>query len=490
MNNPTTLLVGEDTSLIRFLSEAVHSSRDSAFEVVPRLEDVRGKAANENLAIVIVHLRESDDIRDVARLREYLTQCGSAAALLIVCDRYRASQARDSLLFGAIDFLPRPLDFNQVVFLIEIQILRILRRRGLCAVTKPTPCERATRTLGSGETFLYTPNSLGERVANMVRRVAPISSTVLLGGETGSGKSRMARLIHDLSPRHNKPFLVVNCGALSGSLIESEMFGHAKGAFTGADALHIGKFAEAGDGTLFLDEIDTIPPPIQAKLLRAVEERVFEPVGSNKTQTMRARLIVASNRPLEQEVKDGRFRSDLYFRLNVISIELPPLRAQGREVIQELSGEFLETFSRQSRRAFVGMTQEVLQALTTYHWPGNVRELRNVIERAVALSDGEAIGLVDLPAHVSIIGEVSSQQTASPSLELISMRRHLSSRAESKEDDEIRLISEALERHGNNRRRAAADLGISRMTLYNKLHKYHQDAPSILYRHSPAMIPA
>ena len=359
------------------------------------------KAANDDLAIVIVHLREGDDIREVARLREYLTQCGSPAALLIVCDRYRASQARDSLLFGAIDYLPRPLDFNQVAFLIEMQVLRILRRSGLNEVRSP-PRRRRASDPGIRRNISVYLQFPGERVAKMVRRVAPLSSTVLLGGETGSGKSRLARLIHELSPRHEKPFLAVNCGALSASLIESEMFGHAKGAFTGADAIHIGKFAEAGDGTLFLDEIDTLPPPLQAKLLRAVEERVFESVGSNKTQSMRARLIVASNRPLEQEVKEGRFRSDLFFRLNVISIDVPPLRGQGREVIHELSREFLAIFSRQSQRKFVGMTPEVFEALAAYQWPGNVRELRNVIERAVALSNGETIGLLDLPGQISL----------------------------------------------------------------------------------------
>ena len=324
----------------------------------------------------------------------------------------------------------------------------------------------------------------------MVRRVAPLSSTVLLGGETGSGKSRLARLIHELSQRKDKPFLVVNCGALSASLIESEMFGHAKGAFTGADAVHVGKFTEVGDGTLFLDEIDALPPPLQAKLLRAVEERVFEPVGSNKSQSMRARLIVASNRPLEQEVKDGRFRSDLFFRLNVISIDVPPLRAQGCEVIHELSRFFLEIFSRESKRAFDGMTPEAVRALTAYHWPGNVRELRNIIERAVALSDGQTIGLPDLPGQIASLATGKNQPSAVVSSHPVSAQHSLSLSTDTRQQDEIRRITEALERHGNNRRRAAADLGISRMTLYNKLHKYHRDAPAMLYRHSPAMFGA
>ena len=208
------------------------------------------------------------------------------------------------------------------------------------------------RSLGLSKPFLYTPNSTGEHLANMIRRVAPLPSTVSLGGETGSGKSLLARLIHELSPRRDMPFLAVNCGALTSSLIESELFGHVKGAFTGAEAVNVGKFAAAGEVTLFLDEIDTLPLSLQAKLLRAVEERCFEPVGSNKTQPMRARLIVASNRPLELEVKAGRFRSDLFFRLNVVSLEAPPLRERGSAPsTHQLSLRFLAAFAKQAKRA-------------------------------------------------------------------------------------------------------------------------------------------
>ena len=490
MKKPMTVLVSADAGLIRFLSEAVHSTGHSSLEVVTGLDDARAQAANDDLAIVIVHLSESDDIQEVARLREYLTQCGSPGALLIVCDRYRASEARDSILFGAIDYLPRPLDLNQIAFLTDMQVLRVLRRSGLSGVKKPARKDQQLRALGAGEAFLYESGSVGQRVADMIRRVAPSSSTVVLGGETGSGKSRVARLIHELSQRQKKPFLAVNCGALSASLIESEMFGHAKGAFTGADAVHVGKFTEAGEGTLFLDEIDTLPPPLQAKLLRAVEERVFEPVGSNKTQPMRARLIVASNRPLEQEVKEGRFRSDLFFRLNVISIDVPPLRARGHEVIQELSREFLASYSTQSHRKIAGMSQEFLAALCAHDWPGNVRELRNIIERAVALSDGETIGLLDLPGQFINVAEGEARDLEFPISEPVPLQHLISSKTESRGQEEIRLITEALERHGNNRRRAAADLGISRMTLYNKLHKYRLDVPGILGRHSLALIHA
>jgi two-component system, NtrC family, response regulator HydG len=484
MNDLTTLLVSDDPALIRFLTEAVQSARHCVLELVPRLGDVHSKAANEGLAMVIVHLQKGDDIGNVARLREFLKQSGSTGALLIICDDYRPSQARESLMFGAIDYLPRPLDFNQVAFLVEMQVLRLMRRATSGKRTVPA---LEIRSLGSSKPFLYTPNSTGEHLANMIRRVAPLPSTVLLGGETGSGKSLLARLIHELSPRRDMPFLAVNCGALTASLIESELFGHVKGAFTGAEAVNVGKFAAAGEGTLFLDEIDTLPLSLQAKLLRAVEERCFEPVGSNKTQPMRARLIVASNRPLELEVKAGRFRSDLFFRLNVVSLEVPPLRERGSAVMHQLSLRFLATFAKQAKRRIDGITPEALCQLGAYQWPGNVRELRNIIERAVALSIEEIIGLDDLPTYVSTSSKPNGRQIEPPNSEPVSDLRAFTPQIESRDEEAILRITKALAQHGNNRRRAALELGISRMTLYNKLHKYHLDAPNTVHK-SPTML--
>jgi DNA-binding NtrC family response regulator len=229
--------------------------------------------------------------------------------------------------------------------------------------------------------------------------VAPLDITLLLVGETGTGKTRLARLIHLHSPRHHEPFQVVACGALSANLIESELFGHVQGAFTGADRDRPGKFAAAGRGTLVLDEVNSLPRPLQAKLLRAVDERAFEPVGANRTQTLQARLIALSNVPLEQEVAAGRFRADLCYRLNVVSLHLPPL--QGRPLcIAALSRRFLEEFAARNRPDVCGLTDEALCALREYCWPGNVRQLRNVVERAVALCPGPRVELRDLPEAV------------------------------------------------------------------------------------------
>jgi two-component system response regulator HydG len=307
-------------------------------------------------------------------------------------------------------------------------------------------------------------------LAEMVRRVAAMSSTILLSGETGTGKTRMARLIHDLSPRRGQPFLVVNCGALSASLIESEMFGHVRGAFTGADRDRVGKFAEVGYGTLFLDEIDSLPPDLQAKLLRAVEDRVFEAVGSNKTMNMQARLIVASNRDLAREVARGRFRDDLYYRLNVVGFTLPPLRERP-EVIAGLANRFLSQFAEQCGQRPRGFSASAMFCLESYAWPGNIRELRNVIERAVVLGSGVQVGTEDLPASVRgdlplkievRVNPLFKPESAPVIQTLVAIR----------EVAEQERILEALGKNGNNRRRASQDLGISRMTLYKKMHKY------------------
>src|SRR5262245_9955680 len=231
-----------------------------------------------------------------------------------------------------------------------------------------------------------------------VARVAPQDITVLLTGETGTGKTRLARLIHDLSPRRAEPFLVVDCGALSAHLIESELFGHVKGAFTGAERGRLGKLAAAGKGTLLLDEINSLPLAAQAKLLRAVDDRVFEPVGSDMLLPLRARIIAVSSIPLEREVAADRFRADLYYRLNIVSFRLPPLRER-RSTIACLAAQFLEQFGSRKIPNVTDIDPQALSILEAYAWPGNIRELQNVIERAVALTPGPGIKVSDLPPN-------------------------------------------------------------------------------------------
>ena len=305
-------------------------------------------------------------------------------------------------------------------------------------------------------------------VREQIQRVVPQQTTIMLTGETGTGKTRLARLIHELSPRRAAPFLVIDCGAISANLIESELFGHVRGAFTGADRDRPGKFAAVGRGTLLLDEINSLPLPLQSRLLRAVEGRVFEPVGGNKLLPLEARLLVASNACLEQEVAAGRFRSDLYYRLNVVGFSLPPLRDR-RAIIAGLASQFLREFAAQNRPDVRRLTPEAMAALQGYDWPGNIRELRNVLERAVALCRGPEVEVSDLPESVrrppaSVPPLVGLRVGANPDLPI--------TLTESREEVEILHITEALRKHRNNRLRAAAELGISRMGLYKKLHKY------------------
>jgi transcriptional regulator with PAS, ATPase and Fis domain len=304
-----------------------------------------------------------------------------------------------------------------------------------------------------------------EGLIDQVRRVAVQDATILLTGETGTGKTGLARVIHELSPRRSEPFLVVDCAALSAGVIESELFGHVRGAFTGADRDRPGKLAAAGTGTVFLDEVNALPLNLQAKLLRAVGERRFEPVGAVQPLPLRARLVAASNVPLEAEVAAGRFRSDLFYRLNVLGFCMPPLRER-RQAIGAMAARFLEEFAGRNglRARNIGAT--AMAALESHDWPGNVRELRNVVERAVALCDGTEVGIGDLPPN--LLSAARAPRVVSPT----APKHAAPTLNQSREEAEVVRISEALRKHRNNRQRAAAELGISRMGLYKKLHKY------------------
>jgi DNA-binding NtrC family response regulator len=322
-------------------------------------------------------------------------------------------------------------------------------------------------SLGKSDEIFYSSSEGMAELMKQVERIAPQDTTIMLTGETGTGKTRLARQIHELSPRRDEPFIVINCGAISANLIESELFGHVRGAFTGAHQDRSGKFEAVGRGTLLLDEIDAMPIDLQAKLLRVVDERFFEAVGTNRMLPMEGRLIVASNRVLSDEVAAGRFRADLHFRLNVVEFHLLPLRER-REMIPFLADHFFNAYVACSGRNVCGITDKAMKALEGYHWPGNFRQLRNVIERAVVLCPGQEIQCEDLPDAVRMVsattaGTGKSPAPAQPPGPTIS---------EVCEEAEINRIRQALQRHKNNRSRAASELGISRMTLYKKLHGY------------------
>ena len=319
----------------------------------------------------------------------------------------------------------------------------------------------------------------------LTRRVAASNASVLLVGETGTGKELIARAIHELSPRSSGPFVRVNCGALSESLLESELFGHVRGSFTGAVANRAGRFESAHTGTIFLDEINSTTPKLQVKLLRVLQEREFERVGDTETIRVDTRVVAASNRELLDEVARETFREDLYYRLNVVPIYLPPLRSR-REDIPTLVRHFLAEYSQENNRSVTDVQPAALNALTHYHWPGNVRELQNVVERGVILSDGEAISLDLLPPAVR--GEQPTVSLPGRGGDLDSLARDLVEQglASAPEGDanlfdrvvsrvERELIAQMLAACDGVQLKAAARLGINRNTLRKKLVEHGLD---------------
>jgi PAS domain S-box-containing protein len=302
---------------------------------------------------------------------------------------------------------------------------------------------------------LVSSSPIMQRVFEVIPAVAASPSTVLILGETGTGKELVARTIHEQSPRRGSPFVAVNCGALPDTLLESELFGYKAGAFTGASRDKPGRFALARGGTLFLDEIAEVSPALQVRLLRFLQERTFEPLGAVRSETADVRIIAATNRDLADMVRKGSFREDLYYRVNVVRIELPPLRNR-TEDIPLLTEQFITHFNRIQNKSVKGITSEALSLLIAHNWPGNIRELQNVIERAFILCDRGPIGVSHLPEYLSL---GCARRAMTPGIR------------SAREVMEAQAIRTALERNANNRLAAARELGIHKSTLFRKMKK-------------------
>ena len=367
--------------------------------------------------------------------------------------------AVEAMKRGAYDFVTKPLNLDKV----EMLIARALQTRKL---------EQENRTLRQQVDERYgLENIIGEsavlrEVLDTIRQVAPSSANVLLEGESGTGKELAAHAIHNLSRRNKAKFVIVHCAALSPTLLESELFGHEKGAFTGAHERRIGRFEQANGGTIFLDEVAEISPSTQVKLLRVIsEERAFERVGGNQTLRADVRLIAATNKNLETLVREGKFRDDLFFRLNVVRITMPPLRER-KEDVPLLVRRFLRHFCKANNKPLVDLTADAMDALLTYNWPGNVRELRTAIEHGVVMATGPKITVRDLPTAV--------RQAAGASLPRgISAAKAFGEKASPLDlhETEKKLIMQALATTNGNVTAAAKKLGISRRTLHRKINE-------------------
>jgi two-component system response regulator PilR (NtrC family) len=370
--------------------------------------------------------------------------------------------AIDAMKRGAYDFVSKPFATNELRALVH----KALEKRAIVAENEQL---RAQLGRERTPTVVYRSDAM-RRVLELVQSVSRARTTVLITGESGTGKERIARLIHEESDRRDKPMLVVNCGAIPEALIEAELFGHERGAFTGAVASRLGLFREAEGGTVFLDEVGELALSTQVKLLRVLQERKVRGVGATSEVPVDVRVLAATNRTVEDEVRAGRFRQDLYYRLNVIRIEVPALR-QRREDVRPLADHFLSQWAREQAKDIRGISPDALRALEGYAFPGNVRELENILERAVALAKGPTIGLGDLTPEV---GGAASQPTPA----LIDLDENGCNLDDVLGEVERRLLLQALDRTGGVRTQAAKLLGVTLRSLRYRLEKHALGDPS------------
>ncbi len=446
---PPSLLVVDDEEIVR---ESLASwFREDGWRV-----DVADSAAvalrlaaeqAHDIALVDIKMPKVDGLQLQARLAEVRPDL----TVIIMTAYASVDTAVRALKAGAFDYIVKPFDPDELLHLIQ----RALQQRQLRSEN-----ERLRQSLDSvtpaGEIVGDSPAM--QRVLETVRTVGPSEATVLVQGESGTGKELVARAVHAASPRRYGPLVAVHCGALAEGVLESELFGHEKGAFTGAASAHKGKFEQADGGTIFLDEIGDITPRMQVDLLRVLEEKAVTRVGGKASVPVDFRVVAATNQDLAAKVRDGTFREDLYYRLNVVNIRLPPLRERPDD-IRLLARHFLERFGRAMNRRDLRFAPEALEALVGHAWPGNVRELQNAVERAVVLGKPPVIQAADLPAHVR------AGPAAAPPL------------AGSLADVERQHVQRVLDDTHWNISRAAAILGVDRGTLYHKIERHGLQRP-------------
>jgi two-component system response regulator HydG len=432
-------------TILRSLSYLVDEVDDGSKAV----EKVRGGPFD--LILMDVRMTVMDGIEALKQIKQY----NPAIPVLIMTAYSSVESAVEALKAGAYDYLTKPLDF---------EALKITIERALEHTRLKEENEALKKKIRSGfniEDIIGNSRPMKE-LMDMLAMVAPSEATVLITGESGTGKELIARAIHFNSDRREGPLVIVNCAALAETLLESELFGHEKGAFTGADKRRKGRFMQANKGTIFLDEIGEMSPMMQAKLLRVIQDREIQRVGSDKAIQVDVRIVAATNRDLEEDVSSSKFREDLYYRLNVVPLMVPPLRDR-LEDIPLLAQHFLDKYAEKSRKRIRGFTPLAMDMLLKYEWPGNVRELENAVERAVILLSGDYISEKELPLTIaqSYIKEGSTTDLGRNVIQLQSL-----------EDIEKVAILAALDAAGGNKSEAARKLKITRRTLYKKLQKF------------------
>src|SRR5437764_1661768 len=442
--NPVLLLVDDDEAIRIQMKWALSADYEivSAEDRAGAVENFKKKKPAVTLLDLGLPPRPADPDEGLATLRDILA-ADNSAKVIVISGQGEKKNALDAVGAGAYDFLCKPVDMDE---------LKLLLRRCIYVAdleTEYRKLQESTRASVIEEMIGTSPQMQG--VCSFIRKVAAASAPVLLLGESGTGKEMAALAIHRRSPRKDGPFVAINCNAIPENLLESELFGHEKGSFTGAHAQRRGLMESAGGGTLFLDEIGELPPAVQVKLLRFLQEQRFQRVGGRQEIQVDTRLVAATNADLKQLIDNGKFREDLYFRLAVVTIRLLPLRERGEDVVV-LAREFLQRYADQERRTKLVFAPAALRAMTHYSWPGNVRELQNRVKRAVIMASGSRIAAKDLELDGR---EASSARTLK----------------QAREQVERDVIQQALKRHSGRITAAAADLGISRPTLYELMEK-------------------
>lgn len=464
-DKPLILIIDDDPSFCSLLRSFLSKNNYQVDEAHTAKEGLRA-IYEQNFDLVLIDYRLPD--LDGLELLKNIKKKYFHLPVILMTNYANIRTAVDAMKLGAFEYVTKPINPDEILLTIGNALKSVQEN----STTEQDARDKSKQKPSSSPTFMFVEgkSDLSQQVKKHIELVGPTNLSVIVQGESGTGKEYVSRMIHQKSERRNKPFVALDCGALSEELAGSELFGHLKGSFTGALQDKLGQFQAANEGTLFLDEIGNLSYDIQVKLLRAIQERTIRQIGSNKNIDVDVRLIVATNENLDHAVKSGEFREDLYHRINEFQIKVPALR-QRKSDIPDFVEHFLNQSNRELNKEVEGLEPEVLEKLQEYHWPGNIRELKNVIRRAVLLTTGDKITLDTLPPEISspVSREFEQQNHTS------NINPHNPDLKAIQEKTEKALIEETLVKVKYNKTLAAKMLNIDRKTLYNKLKRYNLD---------------